>query len=64
MSMGGAVALDILAVESALRITGVSKGDRPHLTEQLLAIGNVILNELHTEQDALEQAAKSGRKAG
>jgi hypothetical protein len=44
-SYGGTESLDIVAIESALRIHDIRKSDRIFVTEQLLTIGDVVLAE-------------------
>jgi hypothetical protein len=51
-SFNGPEALDVVAIEAALRIHDIEKSERKFVTAQLLKISDIVLDELKTNSPA------------
>lgn len=58
-STAGAMALDITAIETALRIGRVPVSERAGLTEQVMLIGDTVIAEIREERQAEEPRRKT-----
>jgi hypothetical protein len=60
-SYGGPVALDLTAIEAALRLHNIPEADRAFVAEQLLAIGSVVLAEWRKEDEFKNMQTSQGK---